>query len=406
MDPQPVAALAARRPRGRPTKAVRTPLANFLIAELANRRLTRHQLAAALQVDAAAISRLINGQTKTITAFSADDLCRALELHAVKRRRLLALVAGAGIAFAARITLLRHTSTLIDLAGDHLETLYRLLESGQAAFVAAEAGRWYQRLLQEYPETTDPQIATLQARFGMLHGIGQESSVPWRRRSGIVLASYTDVLERIVYAMPLSARAVVHVNLLERRAPIYRELRRYDAGLRDFDDAIALLPYLHDPALHVTLWRNRAHISAVQGNEQRWLQDVQRARAAAERLTGELRTAQLGLVDYSLAEGYKRLALFASDAAIRRRYSQQALDLFAAGEVNQHFYWRLHGLVAGVSAAQCLLWIDPHETIARLEALTAQADTLYPAWLDKIHHALQAARRRLGQHAPRPRIFV
>jgi hypothetical protein len=60
-----------------------------------------------------------------------------------------------------------------------------------------------------------------------------------------------------------------------------------------------------------------------------------------------------------------------------------------------------HALVARLSIAQALVWLDAAAALAAVEELTPLVGTLYPGYVSKLEETDAAARRALGLHLAR-----
>jgi hypothetical protein len=111
------------------------------------------------------------------------------------------------------------------------------------------------------------------------------------------------------------------------------------------------------------------------------------------------------LIVYSWSEGYKRLASqphLLSRA--RQQYLQEAQCAVRTGEAvfQRSLPWRGYALLARIAEAQCLVWSEPEEALARAKELRTEAQTVYPALMVKIDRAAEAARRRQSEVPPDP----
>lgn len=105
-----------------------------------------------------------------------------------------------------------------------------------------------------------------------------------------------------------------------------------------------------------------------------------------------------GLLDYVEGEGYKRFAYNVrqdlSESA-RRRFAERALQSFTRSRYGTENYVKAHAMLRIVSEAQCLIWIDVHEAIRRVELLRAEAEIEYPALVEKINRVVFFAQQFL-----------
>jgi hypothetical protein len=262
------------------------------------------------------------------------------------------------------------------------------------------AQRWYDRLALLGVPASDERLADAKARVGLLLGAAQEAAIPWYRRARVTITTYSRVEADAVFPFPLQRRAHVSARLLERRAPLYREIGDLQRSAAQFDDALYWVGWTEDDALRVTVYRARAHVWAVQGDERRWRLDLDAACRYAERMRGPQREVMRGLVVYAEAEGLKRLAYhprMARDERGRLAYAQQALDCFVRARHLAETEWYAHAVLAGVSEAQCLVWVDPEEAARRAAVMRAETVQIYPSLAQKVERTLGFAEFRLRQ---------
>jgi len=244
---------------------------------------------------------------------------------------------------------------------------------------------------------THKEAATRRVDAALLVGRTQEAIYPWGERTVHALRTYERIDSAILSYFAPSEAPQHYAMLYERRAPLYRELAAYDDSIREFTLAIELfMRHIDDVGFLVTLYRNRAHVWAVQGDERRWLRDIREAEQAAGRAPAAMRRRLEGLVLYSTAEGYKRLAGKSppEDAARRNHYARLALDHFDKARFVAESEWAPHRLLAGVSEAQCRVWLDADEAIRQAESWRASALEIYPSLLKKIDATVAAATRQ------------
>lgn len=392
-------AMTTRRGRGRPSKPPATTFAVWFDKLLTSRHVSRMWLAKTLCVAPATISRFIEGKLNPLRVFTEYDVMNALELSATKRRTFIRLAIHAGIALYAGPQVARYRQVDFDLANAHADELQHALTRGEVHAVAENAQQYFNRLMNQYPEHKDARVATIQLRFGFLLGAAQEASLPWFQRSHATIATYTRMEDEILSAFDFNTFIPARANLLERRAPLWREIQRFEEGLLEFDDALFFARDEHDPALLVTLCRNRAHISAVTGDRKTWEKDLAHALRYTQKLPSPLREEHMALVGYSRAEGFKRLAystLPGLSLAQRERYARQAYQTFIDVRHLEETQWQAHGILAGVSDAQCLVWLDPRAALDRLHQLRTPALQSYPSLITKIERAEQFAWQRLA----------
>jgi hypothetical protein len=409
-DPRPViatllenamapVAMAARRGRGRPPKPPTTHFAVWFDNVLRSKHVTRMWLAEKLSVSPESISRFVEGKMNPLRLFTHYDIMDVLELSATKRRTFIRLAVHAGIALYAGPHVGKFGKDDLEYAQKRAEELQHDLMHGLAPSVRVEAQKTFDRLMQHYPEHKDEQVATIQLRYGFLLGAAQEASLPWFQRPQATIETYTRMQDEILSAFDFTTFIPARASLLERRAPLRREAGHYEEGILEFDDALFFARDEHDPTLIVTLYRNRAHISAVTGDRKTWEEDLTRALNYAQRLRSPLREEQIALVGYSRAEGFKRLA-YGTSASIslaqREKYARQAYQEFLKVQHLEATQWEAHGILAAVSDAQCLIWLDPRAALQRLQQVRIPAQQTYPSLIAKIDLAESFAWQRLN----------
>lgn len=410
-----------RRKRGRPPTNPTTPLARFLTSRMSALGLSRQDFATRLGTTTSTVSRLLNGQTTAARGITESRICKALELTGMNRREFLRLArAATAFTMAASVATLKHRHMDLDLVDDRVAELYQLMRHGEAEMVLRHAQRWHDQLAGASLSPTDPRAAAAKVRVGLVLGAAQEVVLPWYRRAPMIIRTYERTAQEAIYPFALETVAYQYAQILERLAPLYRELGNFTQSVAYFDDALAFLSTGQPPqagynhrvlladhvglnvddveALRSGLLRNRAHIWAVQGNEMLWRQDIQAAYRLAERAAPERRTVLVGLIQYSEGEGYKRLAYarrLAQADDLRARYARQALAAFDRERPHRAGQWYSHDLLARVAEAQCLVWLDPNEAILQAERLRETAGRISPGMLDKIARTITHARLRL-----------
>lgn len=395
--------VVVRRHRGRPPHAPTTPLGSFLLDQMRTAGVCRTELARRLAISTTTLSRLLRGQTTGARRVTESAMCEALGLTGVKRREFLRLARQAGaLALAAGVMTPAQTKYAgldLDLVDDRVAELNRLVELGEVEMVMAHARRWYEQLASSRLAPTDRRGAEAKLRVGLVLGAAQEAALPWFQRAPAVLRTYQRVEEEAIIPLPLDAFALQYAQLLERMAPVYRELGAYDQSLRRYEDGLHYARDARNPARRVDLYRNRAHVWAVRGDEPRWRHDLDAARAIAERATPDCRDVLLGLVLYSEGEGYKRLAFHqraASDPRQQAHYAQRALASLAGAKTRAGGQRAAHLLLLEVAEAQCLVWLDPHETLRRGQQLAGAIERFMPGMMRKLDRTIQHAERRLA----------
>lgn len=391
--------------RGRPYVSSTTALGAFIRKCLAKQRVTQKCIAPQLGMTPSRLSRLIAGKVTFTRPIATERWCRVLGLDEMNRKQFLELVAAAAASFAlasggtpVTVPSVRKHHLDLDLANDLATTLQRLLEHGEAQYVLETAQHWFNAITEQFSMTRDPHIARTQVRFGLLLGNAQEAAFPWFQRPRITINTYTALIEKILPGFPLQSFATERARILERRAPLNREHAQYAQSLADFDEALDLLRDQHNPELTITLFRNRAHIFAVLGNESKWMRDIQLAARVAGRLPEQSQRLHMDLLNYSQAEGYKRLAFTSyKPLAIQQRehYARQALAWFQNASPLKVSHTASHGVLADISEAQAMIWLDPQAAQVKLASLRTAADRIYPSLLAKIAHSEHYAQQRL-----------
>lgn len=394
--------------RGRRRHPPTTELGTFIQEQLDSIGMTRSKLAALLHVSPSTIGRLLNGDTKVIQRVSGESICDALGLDDMKRRDFLRLVSAAGtFALATGATAPKTTKYRVDLdmANDYADALGRLMHQSEVKYVMEKAQQWYNKLLQEQPSAKDTRYAATQIRFGIILGYTQEVVFPWYQRSSLALRTYDNIEQSIINRFELNTFRQEYANLLSHSAPLYRELGAYDESARQFEDGIYWLRNVDDPLLRANLYRSRAHISAVQGNELQWANQLDAARRDTQGMNTVYKEEAFGLIDYVEGEGFKRLAFNIQRAlplSVRVYYAKRALQSFSVSRHRTQQHPLNHHMLVRVSEAQCLTWIDPEEAILHAEQLRKEAMLFYPALLDKINRAIYFASQRLLAHSRDP----
>src|SRR5260221_14011325 len=140
--------------RGPKAKIPTNELGLFVQKHLDTMNITRTELAKRLQVSASTIVRMLNGDTRVIQRVRPENICEALELDEMNRRKFLKIASAAGFALATGKTapeVIVRYKTDIDLVDDHLKALQYLLDQGgHAQHVWESAQLWYNTLLQEF----------------------------------------------------------------------------------------------------------------------------------------------------------------------------------------------------------------------------------------------------------------
>lgn len=388
--------------RGRKSSQPRTELGLYIQKHIDRLGITRAELAQRLHVSSSTVGRLLNGDTRVVQRMSAISICDALDLDEMDRREFMKLASAASastFAFATGASASKTSKSLVDLdlANDHADALSRLINQGDVRYVMESAQRWYNRLLQN-PPSKDQYYAATHIRFGILLGSAQEFVLPWFQRSQAAIQTYNSIEQEVVLRFGLQTFRHEYANLLSHRAPLYREIGQYEESALQFEDGIYWVKTIDDPLLRANLFRSRIHVNAVQGNVQQWSRELEEARKDAL-ITGSIYHDEIaGLLNYVEGEGYKRFAYNVRQdlsTRARREYAERALQSFDRSRYGTENYSKAHAMLRIVSEAQCLIWIDAHEAIRRVESLRAEAEIEYPALVGKINRVVFFARQLL-----------
>jgi len=394
--------IASRR-RGRRAKVSRTELGSFIQKRLDTIGMTRVEMAKQLQVSPSTVGRLLNGDTKVVQRVSADGIVTMLKLNDMQRREFLKLVGviGAGT-FALPIGEPKPAMDRIDLdmAEDYAEALQHLLDHGQGRtqYVMEKAQYWYEKLAQiESSSKKDVRIGAAQVQFGILLGRAQEAALPWYQRGNVAIQTYNHVENTVIVKFGLNTFQHDYARLMERRAGLLREVGRFDESDFQYEYGISWARTLDDLKIRSSLFRNYAHVKANQGEEAPWARRIGEAQSDAQRMSSPYRDEYCGLVYYTMGEGYKRLAFdtrHGISVYVRAYYAQKALDCFSLSQNALKLDSVQHYLVGQVSAAQCLIWIDPDEAIRQAYQIRDLAIQFYPSLLMKIDRTISLAKLR------------
>ncbi len=376
---------------GRPALQAVSPIGMLLEPLLRERCVTRHALAQALGVKDSTVTRLMSGTHTSSYAISAQGISAALGLEGMTRRLFLqqALALGAfALASGQAAPTTRYHGFDLAQFDEELVGAQRLLDEGSPALALARFRELYHTILQAPFSRTHQAAAARRIDAALALGSAQEAALPWgAQRTGPAVQTYNHVDREILRRFPIAPFAHFYARLLERRAPLYREQGDYAESIRQFTFAIDLcMPYVDDLALLVTLYRTRAHVWAVQGREREWRRDIESASRVAGRLSGGARRRLEGLIVYSEAEGFKRLAgaISVHDRRRQRAYAQAALSSFTAAHAMTQDEGKSHHMLLDVSLAQAYVWLDADESARRAQAVRAKANVLYPALVRKI----------------------
>ncbi len=383
---------APRKTAGRPARDAVSAAGKLVEPLLRERGMTRSALAHALGVKESTVTRMMNGKHGCSYAISAQGISDALQLDGVTRRTFLRQALGLGVFALASgqsaPAMLRYRT--IDLAAFDADVagVQRLLDNGRAAEGLARSRELYHTILTAPFPRTHQAAAARRIEAALMLGRAQEATLAWGgERTGAAVQTYNHIDREILSMFPIGHFARYYARVNERRAPHYRELEDYDESIRQFTQAIELfMPFLDDLDLLATLYRNRAHVWAVQGMEREWRRDIDSAARVASRASGAARSRLEGLIMYSEAEGYKRLA-GSVPAHNRRRqmaYVQAALSSFTAARAMTQNEGPAHTILLDVSQAQTHVWIDADESARQAWAARERASSIFPSLLRKI----------------------
>ena len=369
--------------------------------------INQRELARRLGVSRATITNLLHGYQKRSRKVTMMNLCAALELTGMKRREFLlgmaqagaaGMLAVAGAAEAPRLFQLHHMRLDLDAIDHRLDELTQLHHLGQLQLAQDGLREIHKTLAHARLKERDTHAAQVKIHYASLQATVYESILPWFSRAHQVIAAYNRLEDQVLYRFPERQFAYSRAYVAARKAPLYREQGDMDESLFYFTYAIEqCAPYAGDPQLQVELFRNRAHVHAVKGDETSWRADIAAANHIADRLPSPVREETEGLIAYSEGEGLKRLTAAPHlSGAQRRAYAQASYDMLQRSLTMVHSQWAAHALLVTVSEAQCLLWLDPVEAIALVERIRPQVELVYPAMLEKIDRVITVAQRRLS----------
>lgn len=395
---------SARRKRA--DRATDSAIGRLLQPLLDEQDMSRRDLAEALDIQESTVSRIMSGAHATTYAISAEGISAALGLGGIARREFLKRAAELGtfalVRGVAAPSVLRHGSFDFTRFDHELRHADQLLQKGDAR-LAMERARALDNIIRAAPFLPTHKAAAIRRiETAMLVGRSQEAIYPWGERTLHAIQTYERIGTTILGRFAPSEMPLQYAVLYERQAPLYRELGNYSESIRYFTLAIEVfMRYIDDVGLLVALFRNRAHVWAVQGEEMPWQRDIHAAELAASRASPEQRRRLEGLILYSKAEGYKRLAgrVAPTDTGRQRQYARAALDHFDKARFVADYELAPHRLLAGVSEAQSLIWLDADEAIRWARIWRVSAERIYPSLVKKIDDTIaNATRQRLGEN--------
>lgn len=386
--------------RGRKAAEPQPGMGKFLAEHLQAKGIKRSDLARAVKVDPATITRLIEGKT-AIRDETRDQICLALGLNEAERLEFGRLIPRGR---TADISVHKYSNIDFEYLVERLLELHGYYERGQAEYVLFEARRFYQQLKRAGFAQREIRAIDLQWRFGMLSGSANEAVQAWEDRVLPTLNLY-DLVQSDIESTGISPKKaetyIAHIQA--RRAPLYRQLKDYEGSRREFTKALDVYsrykePRPEDRRLIVELYYSRAHVYAVQGRRIEWERDIQFARMWAEAEKDEKRHRELvGLVDYTEGEGFKRLAFneyqtFSRET--REEFALKGLELFKISHMEES-RWIGHRILNQVARVQCLAFIDPAAALKEAESLRNVAEQHYRSIIQKIDQVIDYARKQL-----------
>lgn len=393
------------RRRGRRPRPAASSAGALLEPLMVERHITRAALAQALGVQESTVTRLMSGAHASSHAMSAHGVSDALGLQGIARRefiqRAVALGVFALVSEQGAPAVTRYRSFDLDQFEDDLKATQRLLDGGLAQQALARAQTLYEASLAAAFPSTHKVVASRRIEAALLLGRAQEAALTWgAERAGRTAQTYDHIDRHILGAFAPREFAYYYARLYERRAPLYRELGDYAESIQQFTLAIELfMPYVDDVGLLVALYRHRAHVWATQGREREWRTDLDNAARVANRAAGAARAQLEGLIIYSEAEGYKRLAgiVPSGDRPRQRLYARNAIASFQSARALRLDTAESHHILLDVSLAQAYLWLDPDESARQAREAYQRALVIYPSLARKCELTIaQAMGRRSG----------
>jgi hypothetical protein len=320
----------------------------------------------------------------------------------MRRRELLRLAAAGALALTIAAPVSLRTRGLdFDEVEQRLAAVEALRALGQPreAWAASQALDLRGMIRRARALERDPVARATRYRYDFMLASLQEQLLPWKGRRAAAIAWYDHARDALLaHATPAEVSHEM-AQLYERTAPLYRELGDLSESIWQYDFALRQrMERTEDLALAVHLWRNRAHVWASQGDERQWRSDLEAARGVIERLPADMRDELYGLIAYSEGEGLKRLAE-QPDLAPRERLAlarRAHATLLRSLELTRR-QWAGHDVVARISIAQTLVWLDAEAALAAVETLSPVVALQYPAYVSKLDETRAAAWRALGQ---------
>lgn len=393
---------------GRRARTATSAIGALIEPLLRQRGMTRSELAQALGVKASTVTRIMSGAHTSTYAVSPQRVADAFHLEGITRRAFVSQALALGVFALASGSLappaLRYHAFDLEQFDEHLRAAQRLLDAGEPARALAESHALFDAALAAPFPRTHRAAAIRRVEAALMLGRAQEAALPWGLTRALpTIQTYNTIAAETLNWFPVSQMAEYYVKLNERRAPLYRELGEYAESIRQFRHAIEdCMPYAHDHTLLITLYRNRAHVWAVQGREREWRLDLDRAADTASRAPLAVRSRLEGLILYSEAEGFKRLAGVARTPTRQRAYAEAALHSFAQARAQTTTENEGHHVLLDVSEAQAYLWLDAGESARLAQAARARAQLAYPSLESKIELTLaQAAAQSRGARGAR-----
>jgi DNA-binding XRE family transcriptional regulator len=312
-------------------------------------------------------------------------------------RKLLTLIGVSTVTIGSEIFSKTSTATTLDLEviENHADALSRLIANGEARYVVQQSKRLYDILAQQHPG--DSHTATTQFKIGMLLASAQEYTLPWYQRNYSVIHTY-NMLESDVLPKCVLNASLLHLKLIAKRGRYRRVLWQFDDGVNECEAALLQLEPGEDFSLYTHFLCERAHIEATRGDEMLWLHKLEGARRSVLALEGVEYTKALNQINYIQGEGYKRFAYHTrKDYTLieREKYADLALTHFNKWDGATIEDPTFEAMVVQTSKAQCMILVDPDESLRLAEQVRTQATQGYPTLLDKVHRIEFLAHRRL-----------
>jgi transcriptional regulator with XRE-family HTH domain len=402
-------------------------LTAFLVEQLRVRGLSRAEFARRVAVAPSTISRILGGRVRRTHRVALDAVARALGLDETQQRRLRSLALRAGL-FALRPQLVapaprffaleQRMGQSLDAIEQEVDELRGRRNQGEVMPVLQRIRALFAQLYDGPAPTSDlaraPELVSAMLRVGLEYCEAQAAALNWYARVPCMIRTCDRMAEEVLQHLPFPPKRFVseYGHVINLRAPQYRNWRPISSSRpkRDAHEGIweltwaldHLMPHLHEPTLQLELLRNRAHTYLVSGDARNWVADLEAAQAILDRIERGERGAFQALVTYSWGEGYKRIAALPQlGREHQRRYAHVAMERLQDAVVQFPPEWAGYALLAKIAEAQCLMWLDPDETLRRVELLRAEAQSIYPALAAKIERTAEQAKQHRRERQAR-----